>query len=229
MKNHMQSRIAVDAIALKNICKNFRGKMLFNNFSWYVPFGEIVGLTGINGSGKTTLIKIICGLIRPDSGEVIIDGFDINTQRTAVMHQIGVLFDDTRNLYWKLSARDNIIYFCSTKHIFGKLANDRAAELLVRFNLLDFRDEKVEALSFGTKRRLALACAIVHNPKIILLDEPTNGLDKKSKNIFDEWLQDLTENKKNLTIITSHDQTTIDTYCTIAVSIHDLNNVKNNL
>jgi len=98
-----------------------------------------------------------------------------------------------------------------------------------RFNLFDLRDEKVECLSFGTKRRLALACAIIHNPKIILLDEPTNGLDKKSKNIFDEWLLELTGNQNNLTIITGHDQTTIDTYCTIKNSISSYSNHKNNL
>ncbi|MGK5595271.1 MAG: ABC transporter ATP-binding protein [Parachlamydiaceae bacterium] len=194
----------MERVKINNLSKRYSDRLAFQhiNFSFYA--GKTIGLLGDNGAGKTTLIKLICGLIHPDDGQVFVNGIDIQKQRSKSMQGLGVFLEGYRSTYWRLTAWQNLLYFSGLKGTFGKAAHNQAENLLKKFDLWDERNIKVETLSFGMKQRLALACSVSHDPSIILLDEPTSGLDRQSNVIFESFIHQLaTENK--LVIIASHD------------------------
>lgn len=194
----------MERIKISNLSKRYSDRFVFQciNFSFYT--GSTIGLLGDNGVGKTTLIKLICGLIYPDAGQVFVNGIDIQKHRSKSMQSMGVFLEGSRSTYWKLTAWQNLLYFSGLKGTFGKAAHGRAENLLKKFDLWDERNIKVESLSFGMKQRLALACSVSHDPSIILLDEPTSGLDRQSNVIFEGFIHQLASENK-LVIIASHD------------------------
>jgi ABC-2 type transport system ATP-binding protein len=194
----------MERIKINNLSKRYSNRCIFQriNISFYP--GKIIGLLGDNGVGKTTFIKLICGLIHPDEGEVFVNGIDIKKQRSKSMQSMGVFLEGSRSTYWRLTAWQNLLYFSGLKGTFGKSAQNRAENLLQIFDLWDIRNTKVEFLSFGMKQRLALACSLSHDPSIILLDEPTSGLDKQSSIIFERFIKQLADENKVI-IIASHD------------------------
>lgn len=216
----------MESVKINNVSKCFSNCYIFQkiNFSFYS--GKIIGLQGDNGAGKTTFIKLICGLISPDEGEIFVNGVNIKKQRTKSMQNIGVFLEGSRSTYWKLSAWQNLLYFSGLKGTFGKLAINRAKNLLQIFDLWDIRNSKVELLSFGMKQRLALACSLSHNPSIILLDEPTSGLDNHSSAIFESFIKQLA-NENKLVIIASHDHDMIERIChsTLIIKNGSINHV----
>ena len=194
----------MESIKINNLSKRYTDRYIFQRINLSLYPGKIIGLVGDNGVGKTTFIKLICGLIYPDEGEVFVNGIDIKKQRSKTMQNMGVLLEGSRSTYWRLNALQNLLYFSGLKGFFGKSAHNRAENLLQIFELWDVRNTKVELLSFGMKQRLALACSISHDPSIILLDEPTSGLDKQSSIIFERFIKQLVYENK-LIIIASHD------------------------
>ena len=138
--------------------------------------GEITGLLGPNGAGKTTTLRVLYTLMRPDAGRVLVDGLDPREQPDAVRRRLGVL-PDARGLYKRLTARENIAYFARLHGLDGTETATRTGRLVAALGLQEFIDRRTEGFSQGERTRTAIARALVHDPRNVLLDEPANGLD----------------------------------------------------
>jgi ABC-2 type transport system ATP-binding protein len=168
------------ALEVENLRKTYRygGKLVeaVRSVSLTLAAGEVLAFLGPNGAGKTTTIKMIAGLIRPDAGRVRIAGVDPHRNPQAVRY-LGAVLEGNRNLYWRLTPEENLEYFGVLKGLSHREARRRGKVLLERFDLLSKRRTTVQTLSRGMQQKLALAVALVHQPKLLLLDEPTLGLD----------------------------------------------------
>ena len=160
--------------------KNYRlkGKVLaaVQDVSLKIDGNEVLAFLGANGAGKTTTIKMIAGLILPDQGSVRIDGRDPHSDPWA-LRSLGAVLEGTRNTYWRLTPEENLEYFGVLRGLSRAVARRRTLELLDRFELTHKRQEMVQTLSRGMQQKLAIAVALIHDPQLLLLDEPTLGLD----------------------------------------------------
>jgi ABC-2 type transport system ATP-binding protein len=204
---------AVEARNLRKIFRTREGGILFrgkqreivavNDVSFYINFGEIFGLLGPNGAGKTTTIKILSTLLLPDSGEAWVNGFNVVTEAKMVRESIGVSLYSDRGFYWKLTGRENLMYFARLYHLQRDYAEKRINEL---FNMLDLAgdaDRLVEEYSTGMKSKLNIARALLHDPPILFLDEPTIGLDPNSARKVREVVLELKKQGKTI-LLTTH-------------------------
>ncbi len=148
--------------------------------SLQIEQGEIFGLLGPNGAGKTTTIRMLCTLLEPTSGTARVNGFDVIRQANLVRQNLGTVLAGERSIYWKLTARENLEYFAALYHIPPAIARQRIDELLARMDLTARANELVEKYSSGMKQRVAISRALLARPPIILLDEPTLGLDPQA-------------------------------------------------
>ena len=192
-----------DIIEIKNLDKSFGDIHAVNNLSFKVKRGELFAFLGVNGAGKSTTISIMCGTLNKDNGKVIIDGKDIDTQISSITKEIGVVFQNSV-LDKVLTVKDNLISRASLYKIYGQEANKRILELA---ELLDFKNllnRTVGKLSGGQRRRIDVARALLHNPKILILDEPTTGLDPQTRKTL--WsVIDNCRKKQNMTVfLTTH-------------------------
>jgi ABC-2 type transport system ATP-binding protein len=167
-----------------------------------VTRGEIFGFLGPNGAGKTTTIKMLCGLLQPTSGSAVVAGCDIRTQRERIKRETGYMAQ-TFSLYPDLTVEENFRFFAGVYGITGRAASDRMAQLFGDVELLDLKDVQAGRLSGGMKQRLALACALVHDPKLVFLDEPTAGVDPSQRQRLWDFLYDLCERGTSL-FVTTH-------------------------
>ena len=198
-------------IEIKNVTKRFNDKLVLDNVSYEVEKGEIFGFIGPNGAGKSTLINIMTSLLEPDSGTVKICGYDILKESIKAKECIGYVPQDI-SLLEELTAYDNLEFFGAFYGLKGKELKERIKEALEVTGLSDKKKEKVKKFSGGMKRRLNIACAIVHKPKLIIFDEPTVGIDPQSRNNILETIQKL--NAQGSTIIyTSHYMEEVDAIC----------------
>jgi ABC-2 type transport system ATP-binding protein len=168
---------ALEAYSLKKIFR--RNKQIIEavkNVSLTISPGEILAFLGPNGAGKTTSIKMMAGLIQPDAGWVRIVGKDPHLNASALQN-LGAVLEGNRNLYWRLTPEENLEYFGVLKGLTRREARSSGRQLLARFDLLPKRHTPVEQLSRGMQQKLAFAVALVHRPQLLLLDEPTLGLD----------------------------------------------------
>ncbi|MEV4621867.1 ABC transporter ATP-binding protein [Asanoa sp. NPDC049573] len=162
-----------------DVVRRFGGKhavTALQGFSMTVEAGEIVGLLGVNGAGKTTLVKIVATLLQPTSGTARVCGYDVTVRGRDARTHLGVVFGGDRGLYGRLSAVDNLIFFGGLAGIRRGLRR-RAMEALEHVGLADRAGTRVETLSRGMRQRLHLAAGLLHQPRLLLLDEPTTGLD----------------------------------------------------
>jgi sodium transport system ATP-binding protein len=164
--------------------------------------GEITGILGPNGAGKTTLLRMLATLIVPDSGHATVNGHDVVRDREAVRRQIGVL-SDSRGLYPRLTARENIAYFGRLHGVPAATLDGRIDALLATLNLSALADRRVQGFSQGEKMKVAIARALVHDPQVVMLDEPTNGLDIMSVRALRDQLRVLRAQGKCL-VFSSH-------------------------
>jgi ABC-2 type transport system ATP-binding protein len=179
------------------------GKLIaITGVSFRADCGETIGLLGPNGAGKTTTVSIIAGLLSPDSGEVLIEGKQVKSDTDPVKLKIGLVPQDMA-LYDQLTARENLTFFAALYSLAGAKAKQPIAEALNLVGLSDRAGEKVGTFSGGMKRRLNLAAALLHDPQILLLDEPTVGVDPQSRNAIFENLETLKKRGKTL-IYTTH-------------------------
>jgi ABC-2 type transport system ATP-binding protein len=146
--------------------------------------GEILGLLGPNGAGKTTTLKMIAGLLRPTSGRIVIGPFDVARQRSQAASQLGAVLEGNRNLHWKLTVRENLEYFGALKGVTG--LRSKSEELIERLDLGSHHRKRVGELSRGLQQRVAIAIALLNSPRLLLLDEPTLGLDVVAASTFKE-------------------------------------------
>lgn len=163
-------------IEVNNLRKCFGKVKAIEGVSFSAQDGQITGLLGPNGAGKSTTLRILYTAFKPDSGTAKIDGRDVTIERLAARTSIGVLTHGA-GIYERLSARENVKYFGELHGIYGKELNRRIDQLADLLDMTDFIERRAKGFSQGQKTKVALARALVHNPKNVLLDEPTNGLD----------------------------------------------------
>ena len=199
-------------IEVKNITKRFDENIVLDNISFSVDEGDIFGLIGPNGAGKSTLINIITGLWDCDKGDVIIGGYDIKTEPIKVKEQIGLVPQEIA-LIDNVSAYDNLEFFGSLYGLKGKLLKERIDEAFEIIGLQDKRKEKVKKFSGGMKRRLNIAAAIMHHPRILIMDEPTVGIDPQSRNHIFEFTKKTNRENKTTIIYTSHYMEEVEMLC----------------
>jgi ABC-2 type transport system ATP-binding protein len=183
-----------------------------DSISFSIAQGEIFGLLGPNGAGKTTTIKMLCTLLEPTSGMVTINGCDVARQAHLVRRHLGAVLTGERSIYWKLTGRENLEYFAALYHIPPRTAAKRIAELLERLDLTKRAGDRVERYSSGMKQRVAIAKALLANPPVLLLDEPTVGLDPQAaRNLRDLIIEFKTEGTTIL--LTTHYMEEADLLC----------------
>lgn len=185
MRNNHSDTLAID---VKNLCKNFGDKVAVQNVSLQVKQGEIFGFLGPNGSGKTTTIRMLCGLLTPDKGEGQCLGFNILTQSYQIKRQAGYM-PQRFSLYDDLSIYENLDFIARLYQMDDRVK--RIESSLQNLGLQHRKDQLAGALSGGWKQRLALAAALLHDPKLLLLDEPTAGVDPKARRDFWDHIHDL--------------------------------------
>ncbi|MDA3933045.1 MAG: ATP-binding cassette domain-containing protein [Gammaproteobacteria bacterium] len=174
-------------IVTEHLQKSFGPVQAVRDVTFNAADGQITGLLGPNGAGKTTTLRMLYSLLPPDSGSIRIDGIDPQREALKVKTSLGVV-PDARGLYARLSARENIAYFGQLHGIKKADLNQRIAELCEQLDLHEFIDRRTEGFSQGQRVRVALARALVHKPKTLLLDEPSNGLDVMSTRALRELL-----------------------------------------
>src|SRR5271166_4183279 len=189
-------------LEVNGLTKSYGKLTAVSGVSFRAERGETIGLLGPNGAGKTTTVSIIAGLLRPDSGEVLIEGKQVKGDTDPVKLKIGLVPQDMA-LYDQLAARDNLAFFAALYSIAGAKAKQAIDDALHLVGLSDRAGHKVGTFSGGMKRRLNLAAALLHDPQILLLDEPTVGVDPQSRNAIFENLETLKKRGKTL-IYTTH-------------------------
>jgi ABC-2 type transport system ATP-binding protein len=189
-------------VKLKDVVKKYGSKISVDHLNLIIDEGEIFGLLGPNGAGKSTTIKMLSGLLKADQGELKVDGISVAVSPLEVKRRIGLVPQELA-IYDNLSARDNVTFFAKLYGLRGSLLKERVEEALEFVGLTDRKEDKPSSFSGGMKRRLNIACAIMHHPKLIIMDEPTVGIDPQSRNHILESVRKL--NKMGSTIIyTSH-------------------------
>ena len=201
-------------IQISQLSKKYKDAEMYslNDFTLSIYEGQIFGLLGPNGAGKTTLISMLCGLVKPTSGSFSIDDLTYAKNANEIKKIIGVVPQEYA-LYPTLTARENLLYFGSMYGLKGDDLKEKVIESLDFLGLLKFADKRIETFSGGMKRRINLIAGILHNPKVLFLDEPTVGVDVQSKNAIIDYLKEL--NKNGTTIIyTSHHLSEAQDFCT---------------
>lgn len=190
------------AIETVNLSKQFGPVYAVRDVSFSVPPGSIFGLLGPNGSGKSTTIRMLCGLLRPSGGTGRVLGLDIVTQAEAIKASIGYM-SQRFSLYEDLTVTENLRFFGSIYGLSRKEVESRCRELYARMKLEGCEKQRVGTLSGGWKQRVALACALIHRPRLLVLDEPTAGVDPVSRRLFWDLMSGLAE--EGITIlVTTH-------------------------
>ncbi|ENK1242037.1 ABC transporter ATP-binding protein [Clostridium botulinum] len=202
---------------VKNISKK-RGKIpILSNVNFSIREGEICGFVGKNGAGKTTLMKIITSMLFPDEGEIIICGKDLKTEREEALKNIGAVVE-TPEMYGYLTGRQNLNYMAS---MLKDVTKDNIEEAIEYSNLGDKIDEKVKKYSLGMKQRLGLAQALIGDISLLILDEPTNGLDPLGVVELEKTINNLAKEKNVSVFISSHILSEIENICTKVIFIND--------
>lgn len=184
------------------------------NVSLEVRRGEIFGLIGRNGAGKTTLTKIIATLVQPTEGTVVVNGFDSVEDDLQVRAQVGLAGAEERSFYWRLTGQQNLLFFARLYGMKDSVARKRIAELFEQFELQESARRRFGELSTGNKQRLGVARALLSNPPIVLLDEPTRSLDPLAASRMREFISALAKRDPPVTILlTSHNLGEVETLC----------------
>lgn len=199
-------------LEIKNLKKSYGNFRVLDGLDMHIEDGALYGLVGPNGAGKTTTIRILSGLLLPDSGSVEIDGIDALLEPGRVKGRIGYVPDEV-GIYDNLKVWEYLEFFASCYCMEGFTARKRAAALLEQVGLDGKKDFFVDTLSRGMKQRLALARALLHDPSVLVMDEPTAGLDPRTRIEFREMLRDLHEAGKTI-LISSHQLPELTELCT---------------
>ena len=195
-----------DAVVIKDLTKNFEHIRAVDHLNLTVQQGELFGLLGPNGAGKTTLVKILCTLLPADEGTAFINGFNVATEQMNTKRSIGTLFSvGERGFFWRLTGYRNLEFFASIHKVPKHIRHERIMTVLDLLGLRDNAFELYQKYSSGMKRKLALARALLPDPPVLLLDEPTAGLDAMSSRSTREFIKnDLSKKARKTVLYTTH-------------------------
>lgn len=200
------------AIEIKNVTKRFGDKLVIDNVSLDIEKGEIFGLLGPNGAGKSTLINLTVGLLKIDKGEILIDGYNIAKEDLKAKAEIGLVPQEIA-LFESLNAKENLEYWGGLYGLHGKLLKERIDEALEIAALTEHTKKPIKNYSGGMKRRLNIAAAMMHHPEILIMDEPTVGVDPQSRNHIFEVVKKMNKDFNSTVVYTSHYMEEVETLC----------------
>lgn len=204
----------MEILKCENLKKQVKNKVIVENISFSMNKGDVVGFIGPNGAGKTTIIKLILGLIKLTEGKVYIDGYDIQKNFIKAMEKVGAIVE-TPDLYMYLSGYDNLKL---TANNYKNITKKRINEVIKMVGLENRIKDKVSTYSLGMRQRLGIAEAIINNPELLILDEPTNGLDVEGTIEIRNLIKELS-NEGIAILISSHNLTEIDNLCNRIIAI----------
>ena len=190
------------AVETENLTRVFGNFTAVNQVSLKIPQGSIYGFLGPNGSGKSTTIRMLCGILAPTSGNGRVLGLDLATQAESIKEQIGYM-SQKFSLYDDLTVMENLEFYAGLYSLTAAERKERIENMLIMAGLKDRRQEMTATLSGGWKQRLALGCSILHKPSILFLDEPTGGVDPKSRRVFWDIIYDLSQQGTTV-MVTTH-------------------------
>jgi len=206
-------------IEIRNLSKRFKGVDVLRGIDFTAADGQVTGLIGPNGAGKTTTLRIIYTVLQPDGGRALVDHIDAARDRLAVQRRVGVL-PDNRGLYPRLTAREHVRYFGRLQGMGGPALEARIDELSERLGMADIIDRRTRGFSRGQTLKVALARALVHNPRNLILDEPTNGLDIVSSRAVRDLVRDMRRDGRCI-LLSSHIMEEVEALCDHLVMIAD--------
>ena len=190
-----------------------------NNISFTIPSGDIVGFIGANGAGKSTTIKMMTGILTPDHGTISIDGLNFKKNHKQIMLKIGVVFGQRSVLCWDIPVIESFKLFKDMYHIPEKAYRENIAIFSDILNLSEFIDKPPRLLSLGQRMKADLAAALLHNPEILFLDEPTIGIDVLAKAKIRDFIQKMNQERHTTIILTTHDISDIEALCSKMIII----------
>ncbi|MGH4122383.1 MAG: ABC transporter ATP-binding protein [Clostridium sp.] len=199
-------------IEINNVIKRYEDKLAVDSINLNIEKGELFGLVGPNGAGKSTLISMICGLLKADGGDIKIFDNCINKKPVQAKRHIGFIPQEVA-LYENLNAYDNLVFWGSMYGLRGSILKNRIKEILEATGLTERSRDKVKKYSGGMKRRLNIAAAVMHHPDIIIMDEPTVGIDPQSRNHILEFTKNLNREYGTTVIYTSHYMEEVESLC----------------
>lgn len=200
------------AIQTENLTRDFETVRAVDNLNIEVPSGDVFGFLGPNGAGKTTTIRLMLGLLKPTYGKVNVLGFDTQTQANEIRNLTGALLEHT-GIYEKLTAQENLEFYGRIWHLSYNKRNNRIKELLTNLGLWERRNEKAGTWSYGMKKKLAVARALLHHPSLVFMDEPTAGLDPIAASALREDLATLANSEGVTIFLTTHNMTEAEKLC----------------
>ena len=209
-----------NSIEVINLSKSYKNKKAVNNINFKIDENEIVGLLGPNGCGKTTTIGMILGLLKPTSGQVLINGKDIENNKISILHKMNFI-SPYIELPKKLTVKQNLIVYGKLYNI--KNLNERINFLSEKLRLGDLLDKITGELSSGQKNRVSLAKALINDPTVLLLDEPTAALDPETADFIRTFLEKLREEKKISVLLASHNMDEVKRLCNSVMMMKDGN------
>jgi len=204
--------ISMKFIEIKNLTKRFNDKLVIDNVSLGIEKGEIFGLLGPNGAGKSTLINLMVGLLKIDRGEVVIGGYNISKEPLKAKEKIGLVPQEIA-LFENLNAKENLEYWGGLYGLRGVMLRERINEALEIAALQEHIKKPVKKYSGGMKRRLNIAAAMMHHPEVLIMDEPTVGIDPQSRNHIFEVVKKMNKEYNSTIIYTSHYMEEIEALC----------------
>lgn len=198
-------------IEISNLTRQFGNLTAVDELSLQVNDGEIFGLLGPNGAGKTTTVKMIVGMLEPTSGEIKVNGFSVGTDLAKIKSQLGYV-PESSALYENLTGREHLDMVCELHHFPLDKKENRVERLIELLHLKEFADERIAGYSKGMKQKLLLAGALIHNPKLLILDEPFSGLDANTVSVFKEVIREFTRDGR-IVIFCSHILEVVEKIC----------------
>ncbi|WP_297436043.1 ATP-binding cassette domain-containing protein [uncultured Clostridium sp.] len=199
-------------LQVKGLTKKFKDFIAVDEITFNVEDGEILGLLGENGAGKTTTLRMIATMLKTSAGTAIVDGFDVNKNPTEVRKSIGILFGGEVGIYDRLSARENITYFGQLSGMTKKEINENMEKLIVDFEMQEYIDKRAGKFSRGMKQKVSIARSIIHNPKVMLFDEPSTGLDVSATRAVQQFILNCKKENKAV-ILSSHSMYEVERLC----------------
>jgi len=204
----------MSAITISHLTHSYRSNLALRDVSLTIESGEFFGLFGPNGAGKTTLIRILSTLVIPSSGTACVHDLDVVRDADAVRSLIGLVFSNENSFYGRLSGRQNLEFFAALQNLGWEQSRRRATDLLALFDLVGAADSAVQSYSTGMRQRLNVARALLHDPKVIFLDEPTKGMDILAAESLRELLRkELVERQHKTILLTTHDLQEMELLC----------------